>query len=208
MFNGERLKTARMKKGVKQRELAEQLGVKTSLISKYETGKIRNPKQQTIENIADILGVTIQYLVDSSDFMETPDLYDKDDLVKVPVYGSVIAGKPIEALEVDYGYVGLEPDRFKGEKQFIGLKVKGDSMYPFYLEDDVIIVEITTEFNSGDDVVVFIGRDYEATLKRIHKKEDHIELEPLNKMYPVRKFGKDDAPIRVFGVVREVRRKM
>lgn len=202
MFSGERLKKARKRKEYSQKRLANMIDVSTSLIAHYERNGIQHPRADIIEQLADILGTSIDYLMERSDFIEVPDSFD--DLIKVPVYGSVPAGTPIEALEVDYGYIGVERERFKGDKKLIGLKVKGDSMYPYYMEGDIVIVELTCDFNSGDDVIVFVGYDYEATLKTIHKEEDYIELEPLNREYPIKRYGKDDLPVRVLGVVREL----
>lgn len=205
MFSGKRLKQARENKKLKQKDLAKIVELSTPVISNYETESIKYPRADLIEKFADALGTSVDYLLDRSDFMEIPDSTDD---IQIPVYGSVPAGTPIEALEVDNGYIGLKKEMFKGGKKFIGLKVKGDSMYPYYMEGDTIIIELTPDFNSGDDVVVFIGYDYEATLKRIHKKEDHIELEPINREYPTRSYGKDDTPVRVLGVVRELRRSI
>lgn len=206
MFNGDRLRTARLIRDLTQHQLADKLGISTSLIAKYETKAITKPKFETLVQLAEALDVSIDYLLERDDYIRIPNVYGFNDLAKVPVYGTVPAGKPIEALEVDQGYIGLERDRFRGDKQYIGLKVKGDSMYPYYMDGDTIIVELTSDFNSGDDVVVFVGYDYGATLKRIHKKDDYIELEPINKEYPVKKYGREDLPVRVLGVVRELRR--
>ena len=43
-----------------------------------------------------------------------------------------------------------------GDK-FIGLKVKGNSMYPKYIEDDTIIVKLQPDCESGQDAIVYVN---------------------------------------------------
>lgn len=55
------LKAARISAGISQVEMANRLGVAKSTYSMYESGK-REPNIQTIRKIADILGVSVDYL--------------------------------------------------------------------------------------------------------------------------------------------------
>lgn len=212
MIDKKMIRKLRLKKGMSQKELAKELEVDPAYISRLETVNDKDITTKKLVKLAKALGTTPDYLLSFSEINNNSDFYEvvKNDegFIKVPVYGTVPAGQPIEALEVDEGYVDIPGCMFKGGKRLIGLKVKGDSMYPYYLEGDVVIIEITTDCNSGDDVVVFIGYDHEATLKRIHKKQDLIELEPLNRMYSPMKFTPQDEPIRVLGVVRQLIRNV
>lgn len=55
-FN-ENLKEARIKKGLSQKEVADNIGVAKSTYSLYESGN-REPNVQTIKKIADFLGIS------------------------------------------------------------------------------------------------------------------------------------------------------
>ena len=59
---GERLLLLRLRKGMKQCELADKSGIDASLLSNYETGKV-NPNITTLEWICDALGVTARELL-------------------------------------------------------------------------------------------------------------------------------------------------
>ena len=61
------------------------------------------------------------------------------------------------------------------------LEVQGDSMVDAgILDGDLVIVRETQSANNGDIVVALIDNN-EATLKRLRKKGDQIELIPDNK---------------------------
>jgi len=56
------LKNARVKKGLKQKELAQLLNVSSKTVSNYELG-FRDPDIKMLIKISQILNVTIDYLV-------------------------------------------------------------------------------------------------------------------------------------------------
>lgn len=210
MLKGDRLKNRRKYVGLSQKELCEKLGTNNQIVYQLESKEETNSKVKTLEKLADALNTSTDYLLGRTDIFNYDlfEITDSDEnTVKVPVYGRIPAGIPLEAIKVDYGYVPVSKSTLRN-KQMIGLKVVGDSMYPLYMEGDVILIEVTTDVQSGDDIVAFVGYDNEATLKRYHKKEDHIELEPLNREYPRKSYGKDDPPIRILGKVREIRREL
>ena len=63
MTTGERIRFARRGAGLTQTELAEKLGVKFSVISKYETGRVINLKREIIDEIAKVLNVRPSWLL-------------------------------------------------------------------------------------------------------------------------------------------------
>jgi transcriptional regulator with XRE-family HTH domain len=64
---GERLKTARQKKGWSQRELARQAKVRYATISELETGIRTAMNTDTAKKIARSLGVSVDYLIGTFD---------------------------------------------------------------------------------------------------------------------------------------------
>ena len=65
MSIGQRIKIARSKAVLSQKELAEKLGVSASMIGQYESD-IRRPKFETIQKIANALGVSPLYLMEGN----------------------------------------------------------------------------------------------------------------------------------------------
>jgi transcriptional regulator with XRE-family HTH domain len=56
------IKIARIKKGMKQKELANLLGINHLMIGRYESGHTK-PSIDNLIKMADILGVSVDYLV-------------------------------------------------------------------------------------------------------------------------------------------------
>jgi repressor LexA len=99
----------------------------------------------------------------------------------VPLVGRVAAGLPILAAENLEGYMPLPQDLFSGRELFM-LQVQGDSMIGAgILEGDYVIVSQQSAADDGDIVVAMI--EDEATVKRIFRRVDHIELRAENPRY-------------------------
>ena len=74
------IKNARLTVGITQAELARRLSVTPQAISQYERG-IKKPKIETIEKIADALGVSwlhLSHLEDLATASRERELYQKD----------------------------------------------------------------------------------------------------------------------------------
>lgn len=65
MAVGQRIKTARQKAGLTQKELGVKLGISYQTVAQWENN-LRNPKQETLQKIAKALGVHLRDLSDSS----------------------------------------------------------------------------------------------------------------------------------------------
>lgn len=72
----ERIKIARQKKGISQKDLADLLGLTQQAVSYYEKGS-RIPDEQTLSVISDILNVPTEYLTGETDDPEGWDLWEE-----------------------------------------------------------------------------------------------------------------------------------
>lgn len=142
--------------------------------------------------------------------IEKSDLIEKRTLKKnrIPVLGKIPAGIPIELIEDVIDYEDISEEMLKGDREYFGLKVSGDSMTPKYLDGDVLIVQKTNDCESGQDCIVMVNGD-DGTFKRVIKNKDGIILQPLNPNYEIKFYSNDEIeklPIKILGVVKEIRR--
>jgi repressor LexA len=123
---------------------------------------------------------------------------------ELPVLGRVAAGKPTLAVENLEGTIPLPTEWARGKEVFL-LRVKGDSMFPYILPDDYVVVRSQPSAENGDVVVTLVGE--EATVKRFFKKGRKIELKPDNERWETIQIEEGSGEVQILGKVIGVFRK-
>ena len=201
---GKRIELERTRLGLNQIELARKLHLSSSAsISQYESGD-RLPSDDIKLKMAEIFDCSIDYLLGKTDSRKTTS-----SSAVVLVYGTIPAGIPMEMIEDIIDTEEIDASMLKGGKEYFGLKIKGNSMYPEYLDGDTIILEKMDNVESGTDAVVMVNGN-DGTFKRVFKNENGIILQPLNPEFQPMVYTNEQIeklPIRVIGKVVELRRK-
>lgn len=209
---GKMIATIRKERGLTQLELARMAHVTKQTISNYEQLK-RSPDLDTLEKIADALSIPISTLVSRKEQRAVIDaIYDtesnKPSGIRVPILGTIPAGIPIEAIQDVLDWEELPAEMGKGGKEYFGLRVQGDSMYPRYEDGDIIILRRQETCESGQDCAVMVNTD-DATFKRVRVTESGIALLPINPAYEPHFYSNKEVaelPVRILGVVVQLRR--
>jgi repressor LexA len=107
------------------------------------------------------------------------------EIVSVPIYGSIPAGRPLDATQEQEGCVLIDVDSLgiKPTARTFGLKVHGDSMIgKNIVEGDIVIIEHGVQPRSGDVVAALI--DGQVTLKTFVLQQGKPYLRAENPRYP------------------------
>lgn len=198
------LRALRVKRNMKQSELAEALGIERSTISKWESG-VSVPPIKMMKKLSELFGVSMNQFVEGDLDEESSEeaLY-----VEIPVLGTVQAGPPSDAVE---NIIGTEqiPRELAEHGEYFALMIRGDSMSPRMLPGDIVIVRRQQDVKSGEIAVVMVGNE-NATVKKISKHTDGVSLIALNPSYtPLFYTNREimNLPVTIIGRVVELRGK-
>lgn len=98
---------------------------------------------------------------------------------RIPLLGTVAAGKPLLSEENVDGYVTIAEPFVRPGKTYFALRVRGSSMINAgILEGDLAIIEKADVASEGQIVVAVV--DNAITLKRFYREENRIRLQPEN----------------------------
>ena len=190
---------------MEQQQFAADLGVSTTMVSAWRKKKSTSYMKRLPE-IAEVLRTTVDYLARGPRRPEGETV----EALRIPVLGSIPAGIPLEAIEDILDWEEVPAAWADGDRDYFGLVVRGDSMYPEYLPGDVVILRKDRTCESGDDCAVLVNGG-EATLKRVYLHDGGgLELRPVNASYPPRTYTPAEVkglPVQILGVVVELRRK-
>ena len=172
-------------------EIAAQLGVTKSTVSRWISGDVKRIQEETLSRLNALLGYNID-----------PIIKGKSVHLKRPILGYAKAGYDMYAQE---NYMGdeevTEEDFYKGD---YFLQIQGDSMIGSGIMDgDLALIKQCSTVSSGEIAVVMIGDD-EVTVKKVIKKPDMLVLEATNPLTENRYFSQQEIqqlPIRIIGKV-------
>ena len=180
-------------------EVARNLNIPYSTLADWYNGN-KYPRIDKIQLLADYFNIK------KSDLVENRNNILKKS--RIPVLGRIPAGIPIEMIEEVIDFEDISEEMLKGDREYFGVKVSGDSMNPKYLDRDILIVQKADDCESGQDCIVMVNGN-DGTFKRVIKNKDGIILQPLNPNYEIKFYSNDEIeklPIKILGVVKEIRR--
>lgn len=204
----ERLRHLRNEESWSQQYLAKLLEISKSSINMYERGE-REPGLETLEAIADIFNVDMDYLLGKSDIRNKQgwtesfwgtipqNIVPLQEMQKVPLIGQIACGSPILAEENIADYVDL-PNHIRAD---FALTCKGDSMINAGIRDgDVVYIRKQEQVDNGQIAAVRVGEE-EATLKRFYFDGQTVTLVAENSAIPPMVYpGEAAAGIHIIGL--------
>lgn len=228
MLLGDIIKQYREEHQMSLQDFANLIGTSRSYIHMLEknvnpsTNKPINPSIETLKLLANAMNMDLDFLLKQLDSEQQIYLneeeykkqFEKTDILgnpvaPVPLLGAVKAGYNYLAQENWIGTVDVETSLVGDGKDYFALKVKGDSMAPVFIEDDIVIIKKQNDCENNEFAVVIINGD-EGTLKKIKKTDNGIILQPLNPAYGPVMYTKEEIetiPIIIVGVVKQLKRE-
>ena len=196
----ERLKACMEEMDIKPSGLSKLTGIDKSSISRYLKGDYV-PKQLKVTILADALHVDPGWLFTGVKQEKAPNYANLKNVVplelkKVPLLGTIAAGKPIlcdEHIEL------LLPCDANLNADF-ALRVHGDSMIDVsYFDGDIVFIHQQPVVEDGQIAAVRI--DDSATLKRFYKIPGGCMLLPENAKYKAMTFTSENCDdIAIIGI--------
>lgn len=206
------LKYLRNEIGKSQDDIGKIVNKGNTTISNWEKG-IRSPDAVDLALLANYFSISVDDLINKDLRFKDNNLENislQKEVVKIPVLGTIPAGIPIEMIEDIIGYEEIPKDWLRGGNKYFGLKIKGDSMSPKYLDGDTVIFKQSPTCDNGDECALTIN-NYEATFKKVLRHEQGITIQPLNPLYEIKLYSNEEIenlPIKILGIAKELRRKL
>lgn len=192
-----RLKESILNSGYSYAELEKLTGISRSSLQRYANGVTAKIPIDAIQTIAKAVGVEAEYIMGwtDSDLTHIKNIEPIPTMVKVPLLGTIACGEPILAEENIEDYINM-PEKAKGT---FALRCKGDSMINARIFDgDIVFIREQPEVENGEIAAVLI--EDEATLKRVYKTENSIELRPENPTFKPLYYQKEEMnKVRILG---------
>lgn len=197
------------KKGIKEQAICELLNMSTSTLYNWKKGKSKSYFSH-LDKIAGFLDVNKEFLLGNIDDPTPITWAEKNGIplrnrVMIPVYGAVRAGEGGMVQQELLGY--HEANNADLTRNFF-LVVKGDSMSPYLMDGDYVLIDTEVCVENGDIAVVIINGE-EGVIKKVYRNGDTYRLISLNASYPDRVVtSTESTPVYVNGKVTQMYRNI
>lgn len=202
-----------------QAELSSRSKISKSSISHYLKGDWEG-KQDAVYSIAQVLNVSEAWLMGYDVPMEAersqpasaprpipPGFEPMPEMANLPVVGKIACGTPILAQQNIETYY-QSPKEWRAS---MFLVCQGDSMEPFIKDGDMVAIREQQDAETDEIVAVMEldGCDGFATLKKLKKRPDRVELWPLNPEYePIIYLKEEMNKLQIIGLAVGVIRRI
>lgn len=198
----ERIQNLCKEKGTNIKQLEKTLGFSNGYI--INTGKRNSvPSADRIDKLAKYFGVSPDFIMGK---VSGKTLVPSTGFL-IPLLGRVAAGIPITAVENIIGQEEISSE-VAALGEYFALRIAGDSMSPYIMDGDIVVVRQQSDADTGDIVIALIdGQD--GVCKKLKKIDGGIVLISINTFYEPRIFTNamiDTEPVRILGKVIEIRR--
>ena len=119
----------------------------------------------------------------------------------MPVAGTIAAGKPLDVWDYPDERIDVDPMLY-GNADCFALRVKGDSMIGAHiLHGDLAVIWPQPDVDDGQIAAVLVeGILLEATLKKVRKRANTLELHAANPAYKTMRFyGAKRKKVKIIG---------
>jgi len=170
--------------GFTQLEVAKALNIPQQRISEMVRGMTKNPKLNVLVNLAKVCKVDLRWLVTGEgDMIKSENVkIGQEDLILVPVIGTVTAGLVTYAQEIKEEKMWFFTKEIP--RGAFALRIAGDSMMPELASGDIVVcAPKQVEELKGKGEIVVLKIDVDSMIKCLHKNKKNIILTSMNQAY-------------------------
>jgi len=219
---GKRIKGLRERKDLTQTQLARRVELHPSQLSNLENERVPPFQDFTKYSLlAEVLGANAQELWQMGQ-QDRKEWKAKEHIRKakilepklpeisgrrIPIFHQIPAHSPENYGDPGYDVrIGDDYYEFKvGDPNAFFWRAKGDSMSPYIIKGDLLLISPNDKVESGDIAAVANGKG-EKEVRRVAIRKDQLTLTPLNPTYPMIIWEAKDKP-KIIGRVKEIIRR-
>ena len=209
-YFAQNLKYLRTKYNLTQEQLANKINSTRSTVNNWEN-EISEPNLDMIRKLTETFNIKDNIVFEDLKSKYNTSFVDLDeDTINIPVLGRIPAGIPFEAIEDIIKYIDIPKEWTCGNKEYFGLLIDGNSMFPKYQNGDIVIFQKCEDHikcNNKDCAVMVNGND--ATFKKFIFNNNGVILQPYNMEYETKSFTPEEVqelPVKLVGFAVQIRR--
>ena len=190
---------------ISEAELGRKINIPRATINRLTSGRTPDPRASTLQAIADYFDVSIDQLLGKQPLIE-----NKESPTAPTLAGSipVLTWNDLKLYEKNRSQLSTEAytDQIKLEPSIqngdFAVKVSGDSMWPHFQENTLLIIDSQKEPKNRDFVLAYIKNDEQTLFRQLIIDGKYKFLKAVNSIFPTIQIAGDD---KILGVIVQTR---
>ena len=165
------IKVLREQKGLKQNELAQQIGVHKSAIHLYEKGT-RMPREKVLVKLAAALNISEADLYNQLLTYHSSATADETPLTRIILYSKIVAGQSTFSVSEIEGYITTTYS-YNADNHF-ALRVHGNKMSGSCLPDNAIVIVKRQSYIEDGRIAVIRVNDGDGIIGHLYHNDKSL----------------------------------
>lgn len=191
---------------ISEAELARQIGIPRATINRLVSGRTPDPRASTLNAIAEFFNISVDQLIGKQ-----PLFFDNHQSLTSSIYTSIPIininetknwVEVIRRLKPDCHFEWLMADPSIDKGKF-AIRVKGESMWPQFQENTLLVIDPTKEAQNRDFVIAYLKENDEIVFRQLIIEDRYKFLKAINTIFPTTPLVATDI---VIGVVIQTRK--
>lgn len=205
---GNILNTLLERSGISEAELGRIIGVPRATINRIASGRTPDPRASTLRAISEHFNVTVDQLLGKHPlFRHTYPNALTNTYISIPIVEWECANNWENKLydikpDNHFDWILTDPNIEIGK---FALRVKGDSMWPQFQENTVLIIDPAREQKNRDFVIVYIKKNDEILFRQLLVEGKNKFLKAINDIFPTLQLQSSD---KIIGIVIQTRNNL
>ena len=192
--------------GISEAELARKISIPRATINRLASGRTPDPRASTLSAIAHYFNVSVDQLLGKQ-----PLYFDSNQTIIATKHSSIplvdlketINWKElINRLKPDehFDWIMVDPSIDEGK---FALRVKGESMWPQFQENTILIIDPKKEAKNRDFIIAHIKKNDEIIFRQLIIEDRYRFLKAINNIFPTIQLDDQD---KIIGIVIQIRK--
>ena len=195
---------------ISEAELGRVINVPRATINRIASGKTPDPRASTLQAIAQYFNVTIDQLVGKQPLFSNNNAQSialaaaHTSLPVIEWEKTVNWETTLQTIKPDnyFDWILADPNIEIGK---FALRVKGDSMWPQFQENTILIIDTAREQKNRDFVIVYVKKNDEVLFRQLIIEGKTKYLKAINDIFPTIQFEARD---KIIGTVIQTRNNL
>lgn len=180
---------------ITEAELARKINVPRATINRLVSGRTPDPRASTLNAIASYFNISVDQLIGKKPLLDSKQSIIETSHLSIPIIEleeAVNWERIISELNTTKKFDWIMVDSYSAYQGKFAIRVQGDSMWPQFQTDTILIISTDKPVKNRDFVIAYINKTKDVVFRQIITDGSYKFLKAINIIFPTINFENGD----------------